>query len=195
MRLSILAGLVLLATLATPAVQAGTTYNINFSGSGTLPTAGSFVYDSGTSTFSAFTVEWAGITFDLTASANAPSTAGAGFGSCISPLTGGAATFAMLSGACDGVPNQSSAWSSSALSGLGLFQFLTVNNVLVGGAYPQLFISQTLSVPDDLDSFGAGTWSISPAVPEPSTAILWLTGFAPVAIAMRRRPHSIGKRF
>jgi hypothetical protein len=54
MRRSALIGLFLAGALGIPAANADILYDINFSGSGTLPTAGSFTYDAGTSTFSGF---------------------------------------------------------------------------------------------------------------------------------------------
>src|SRR5215469_1023406 len=51
---------------------AQTTYDIEFMTSfGTAPSSGSFTYDPSTG-FSAFIVQWDGVTFDLTSAANAP---------------------------------------------------------------------------------------------------------------------------
>ena len=48
------------------------TYNIEFTTtSGTAPSSGSFAYDPSTG-FSAFIVQWEGVTFNLTSAANAP---------------------------------------------------------------------------------------------------------------------------
>ena len=49
-----------------------TTYDINFSGGAPNPTSGSFTYDSTSPAFTNFLVIDNGITYDLTASANAP---------------------------------------------------------------------------------------------------------------------------
>jgi hypothetical protein len=51
MRRSALIGLFLAGVMGIPAANADILYDINFSGSGTLPTAGTFTYDAGTSTF------------------------------------------------------------------------------------------------------------------------------------------------
>ena len=65
------------ATIFAPAAIAGPIqYTITFTAtSGPAPTAGSFSYDSSQqlgSPFSSFLVTWDSITFDVTASANAP---------------------------------------------------------------------------------------------------------------------------
>src|SRR5580704_9919634 len=98
MRRSALIGLLFAGVIGIRAANASMLYDITFSGSGTLPTAGSFTYDASTSTFSGFSITWDTFNIDMTSSANAPNTAGAGFPACIGGLTGGAATFAMLSG-------------------------------------------------------------------------------------------------
>jgi hypothetical protein len=46
------------------------TMDFNLSSGSILPTSGSFTYDSSTSTFTSFDVEWDGDTFDLTSAAN-----------------------------------------------------------------------------------------------------------------------------
>jgi len=190
MHRSALIALLLATAFGIPATAASTLYNINFSGSGVLPTAGSFTYNAGTSTFSAFSVTWDSFNFDLTNSANSPNTAGAGFPPCIGGLTGGAATFAMLSGACNGAPNESTNWSADAgLSSITLFQFLTVENVLIGSNYPQLFIDVVKTTPPNGFAEGVGSWTISAvtATPEPSMAILLTIGLAGIVVLLRKR--------
>jgi hypothetical protein len=89
----------LFAVIGAPSVHADddTDYIINFTLSppGTLPTAGSFVYDNTTNTFLSFTVDWDGLVFDLTSSANNPSIEGVG-PPCISGATGPQATLALM---------------------------------------------------------------------------------------------------
>ena len=61
--------------LAASANADSINYTIQFTTtSGTAPTSGSFTYDSATSLFSNFLVEWDIYNFDLTAAANAPTT-------------------------------------------------------------------------------------------------------------------------
>src|SRR5665213_2302814 len=93
----------LIATCGASAVLADTTYDVDFLGDGTLPTQGSFTYDSVVPSFSNFTVTWNGVLFDLTASANAPML-NPPDPSCLGGATGAAATFALLSGDCDSPP-------------------------------------------------------------------------------------------
>lgn len=57
-------------------------YNIHFTTSGIGlsgigPSSGSFLYDSATTRFASFTVQWNSLSFDLTSSANAPKVSGA----------------------------------------------------------------------------------------------------------------------
>jgi len=77
-----------------------------------LPTSGSFTYDSTADTFSDFDVTWNGVTYDLTASANSPGAGSGGVPSCIGSLTGAAASFALLDGACASPgPSFSTQWA------------------------------------------------------------------------------------
>ncbi|MFN7931744.1 MAG: hypothetical protein U0R19_00380 [Bryobacteraceae bacterium] len=100
----------------------------------------------------------------------------------------------MLSGACDGAPNQNTAWSAGGIGGTALVQFLTCTNVLAPGGYPQIFISAIADAPLDMLDGDVSSWSIAPAVPEPSTAMLWLTGLTPAVIAYSRRRWGIRRR-
>jgi hypothetical protein len=97
----------LIATCGTPAAIADTsiTYDINFTGTGLLPTAGSFTYDSTVPSFSDFTVTWAGVVLNFTAAANAP-TLTPPDPTCLGAATGAAATFDLLSGDCDSPPRR-----------------------------------------------------------------------------------------
>jgi len=193
MRRSALIGLFLAGTFGIPAANADILYDINFSGGSTLPTAGSFTYDAVTSTFSGFSITFDTVDFDLTSSANSPGTFGAGFPACIGALTGGAATFAMLSGECDGAASESTSWSGEVMPGsFASFQFLTVDNVPIGFDFPQLFISANGDATDVQGQYsvsGNGTWTIVVATPEPSTA-MWTTGLVALGIAIRKRVAS-----
>ncbi len=88
----------LLALMIAPNVHADltTTYTIHFSlvGGGPLPTSGSFVYDSTTNQFLSFTVQWNGLTYDLTSSANNPQIEEPP--PCIGGTTGPQATLALM---------------------------------------------------------------------------------------------------
>jgi hypothetical protein len=187
-----------LVALGVPAAGANIDYEINFSGSGLLPTSGSFAYDSTTSMFSDFTVVWDGFTFDLTSPANLANGGDAGFPACIDGLTGGAGTFAMLSGNCDGAPNEVTNFDAAHYSNHNVVSFMTYNSVLVqvdgGGEVQQLSIyaDAPISRPNEQRSFEGG-WTIS-QVPEPSSLILLFVGLAPIALAVRRRGASQSRR-
>jgi len=174
---------VLLAAFGSPVAMADPMpYTINFSGpSGTLlPTAGTFTYDADTSVFSSFLVIWDGISFDLTASANAPSTSGVSFPSCVGSLTGGAASFALLRGDCAG---EDAVWRGSNITGDVGFTFTTNFD-------PFMEISESKF--DDVGSaIGTGTWTISqqiPTVPEPSTFTLSALMLCAIAVGKRIAP-------
>ena len=93
-----------LATAAADPIDLST-YTINFAGGTTFPnvgtvapTAGSFTYDADTTTFTAFSVIWDGFTFNLAGAANNPQFPHGPptLLACLTGLTGGAATFALL---------------------------------------------------------------------------------------------------
>jgi hypothetical protein len=192
-------GILLMAAFGPPAAMADltdlTTYTINFTGTGTLPTAGSFTYDPDTATFTAFTVTWDTFTFDLTSSANAP-TAFPAYPVCIGSGTGGAAAFALLSGQCNppSSPNGVTDWSARyVFPSNGGISFQSVTSEFLGGGCPctefQVVEFQLLQGgPNPV--FGHGSWTLtaSPAsVPEPSTLILLLTALVSVAFGARKR--------
>ena len=174
--------LFVIAAFGVPAANASPiTYTINFTlgGGGTLPSAGSFAYDSGTHTFSAFSVTWEGIAFDLTGSANAPVTAGSPCGA----LTGGAASFALLSGACalDTVD-----WFShiSPSPEFGFTTFVDPTNSI-------LIWANAGSPTPPYDTSG-GNWTITagdppPAEPEPTSLSLMVSGLFSGAVVARKR--------
>jgi hypothetical protein len=188
--------LLVIAAFGVPAANASPiTYTINFTlgGGGTLPSAGSFAYDSGTHTFSAFSVTWEGIAFDLTGSANAPVTAGSPCGA----LTGGAASFALLSGACalDTVD-----WFSHKLPSPE-FAFTTfvdpTNSILIwanaGSPTPPYDTSGgnwTLSA----GGTGGGGGGGGSAVPEPTSLTLMVSGLFSGAVVARKRFLGLASR-
>ena len=68
--------ILLLALFGAPAASADviTDYTIHFTGTGTLPSSGSFTYDETNPHFSSFLVTWDSLSFDLTSIANSPAT-------------------------------------------------------------------------------------------------------------------------
>jgi hypothetical protein len=176
----------LIASFGAPAALADIpdlkTYTINFtttSGSPS-PTTGTFTYDPDTATFTAFTVEWDGLSFDLTASANSP-TVGFSIPSCITG-TGGAASFALMTGSCAPPPSFGQTdWQADASGHDATFGFITevmgcCDLVVYGNASP-------IDAPT-VHAFG--TWTVTQQtspVPEPSSLIL----LAPVCALLARR--------
>jgi hypothetical protein len=161
-----------------------TDYTVNFTGAGTLPTAGSFTYDQTNPHFSSFLVTFDGVNFDLTSSANGPRVSPTP-PSCLGGLSGAAASFALLSGSCvsgaaAGFPN----WlgESGPTSGMtfetedGLGNFIEVNE--------EFSTSRVNGVG------GEGGWTITSKlapVPEPTSAILMATMLAIASFLARKR--------
>lgn len=88
------------------------TYIINFSGGSPNPTYGQFTYDSGAALgnqFSAFTVEWNALSFNLTASANNPFDIPLGGFGCTNVPTS-ATFFALLNGTPQCSPSLGRRW-------------------------------------------------------------------------------------
>jgi len=180
--------ILLMAAFGPPAAMADlmdlTTYTINFTGNGLLPTAGSFTFDPDTPKFSNFLVTWDGTIFDLTSSANAPTIFGPP--PCIGLATGAAATYILLSGGCPSSGTEGSGWTATFTT-TGQIDFFTddlldpTNFVDVRGG----------SVTAGVDTArGGGNWAISSsatAVPEPSALILLLTTLLSVAFVARKR--------
>lgn len=184
--LSLLMGLVGAAASAT---AAPITYNINFTGGTPNPTSGSFTYDSAAalgSQFTGFNVLWSGISFDLTAQANSPIAGGTG---CPAGLTS-ATFFSILSGnsVCSGTP--SNQWNGFA-SPPGLESFLICQGT--GGGMGCNTVGRIAARSDLFLSFSgapvnaSGEFTISPAVPEPSSLALLLGGGVWLAWQRRRR--------
>jgi hypothetical protein len=183
MRSSVTTTLFLAAVIGTPVVMADpidlTTYAINFNGS---PTAGTFTYDPDLKTFSSFSVVWFGDLYNLTSSANNPLLTSAP--PCIGPLTGGAATFALLSGACTPQPTGFfTYWQGEIFRGLGetvgVFRFTVIDELFDNSQRLEISGVVHRGPPDFIigPDGEAGSWSIvatgAPAapVPEPFTLI------------------------
>jgi hypothetical protein len=185
LRISVL----LIAAFGAPVAMAdladSTTYKINFTGSGTLPTSGSFTYDPDTFTFSSFLVTWSDVTFDLTAGANAPMLETTGTGQlppCLlgirssnnPPFLGGGSSFALLSGSCNPPsPGFITEWEANSFLGptQPVFLFDTDDINAVPNSFSAFFFGAATTVaPRDMTDFGMGAWTITP-VPEPCTVI------------------------
>jgi hypothetical protein len=96
--------LLLMGVMGSGAFAAAIPYTINFTtfAGSSLPTSGSFTYDSAAalgSQFASFLVGWDGLTFDLTSEANSPFTLACG-------PANSSTTFGILSGTLTNVPRQ-----------------------------------------------------------------------------------------
>jgi hypothetical protein len=190
-------GLVGFAALCTPPAKAdlmdATAYVIHFTANSPgdlLPTAGSFTYDPDTHVFSSFFVTWDGVTLDITARANSPTVFTPP--GCVGLLTGGAASFAFLSGACDSPPaGEVTLWNGAAsrAGGPAGFNYLTGDQACVNNdpANCKVFMSfgQAGGAADNRAT-GQGTWSIEP-VPEPSSILLMLTAAGAALLRTAKR--------
>lgn len=172
---------------AASATAAPITYNINFTTTrGIAPTSGVFTYNDANalnSRFSGFNVIWNSRSFDLTASANAPS--GVGCGS----LDGGT-SFNLLSLIPQCPTPQTISWLGVLSTFSSTFAFSDQSNS--GTSFIQIAAnSGGLIAPPLPNSFG--TFTITPAgVPEPSTISMALTGYGGAAIlAWKRRRRSL----
>ena len=185
----------LFAAISAPNVHADddTDYTINFTLSppGTLPTAGSFVYDNTTNTFVSFTVDWDGLVFDLTSSANSPLIISDG-PPCISGATGPQATLALMTtcnsatpaaywDAVNPTPEQSG--SNADFTFIAFGPGVTTEEIAIS---PPGGITGTETGDSGLGSFEAI------ATPEPGTSGLMLIGIIALVLVMRKR---IAQRF
>ncbi len=152
---------------AVSAIGAPISYAINFSGGIPNPTAGSFTYDSVPSVFTAFIVDWQGITFDLTPAANNAIP----FGPCDTAGNRAADAFAYLSDPTCGSGVRGIEWvASRGPSGIS-FSFL--HETGVGRVSIIGFQAFTPVIGGEFTT--SGTFSIIPT-PEPSSIALMLSG-------------------
>jgi PEP-CTERM motif len=158
-------------------------YSINFSGGPTLPSAGSFFYDSGTRQFSSFGVVWNGLNLDLTSSANSPVIDGA----CASAAPDSEDYFNYLSGSgC-----ASTSWlvvGQQSLPPSDLFRLGVL--APLGSAYAQTFGPGSGTA--GLLAGGSFTIRAMPpgTVPEPTSLGLALVGIGALAWRLGKRSAS-----
>jgi len=180
--LSLFMGLVVAATSLT---ASPVTYNINFTGTGLLPTSGQFTYDAmgvPGSAFSDFTVVWNSISFDLTAVANAPQHT---FGACAGATP---ADVLLLIGGDTPCVAGIAQWYGGTYTGISIFGFSESdanNNEL-------LFDELNTTTPGALGQYTGTSTITTAAVPEPSTMSLALTGCGGAAfLSWKRRRRSL----
>ncbi len=176
-----------LVTCSAPIWAAATTYDINFSllDEAPAPTAGSFTYDPAVG-FSNFTVDWNGLTFDLTGAANTIFVAGTG---CDSESSTPQYAFLLLTKALTGCsPTYLWAGDGSNVGGL-TFTF----RVTAGEGFDR--IRTTDPYPPDGGLIVDGDWSLTEvqtSTPEPTS--LALTFLAGLALAgLKRRANKMRK--
>ena len=136
-----------------------TNYSIAFSGSTPLPTSGQFTYDSTAPAFSNFTIQWNGLTFDLTNAANGTANRG-----CL--IVCAQTTFDHLV-----AQSVQDTWAAGISAGLASFS--------VVGYTPQggLVYNATVTVPPATPALaGTGGNFIITAAPEPGTSTMTFAG-------------------
>lgn len=155
-------------------------YNINFTGGSPNPTSGSFQYDPSTFTFSSFLVTWNTFTFDLTAAANSPYSIA---GTCATAAPDGQDVFNWLIATTPCGPHD---WRADPNA------FTPSQYFSLGPQVPmsnEVFLFTVQSGPGGPPAaFTEGTFTVTAAVPEPSSLPLVLTGCA--WLAWRRRSHT-----
>ena len=185
----------LVAAFSAPAAKASPiTYDVVFvTSSGPSPLGAEFTYDSNTQSFSYFEAWWRGYTFDLASSANSPVIIGDPCGG----LSGGAATFALLSNTCTlDQPDWFGHISPSPEFGFNLISDGVPDRVTIAG------FSGPVIPPYDI---AGGTWTIEvdpdgpdgpdpepdpPApTPEPGTLVMFGSGIVGLAGMLRRKTN------
>jgi hypothetical protein len=167
-------GLLLLAACALTADAAPVTYEMTFTGIPGAPQSGTFTYDAG-SGFSEFFVQWNELTFDLTASANAPMNCNNSV--CVP------STAAMEFETLTTTDNWTGLWREP------IFTFPGVAILTIGPSQGGDEISAQVSIPGPEDPGGgisayAGNYDLT-AAPEPAT--LSLLGLCGVGLIGFRR--------
>jgi len=176
MKLLALSAFCLLTAFSQPMrADVVTTYDITFTGTGTLPTSASFTYDSTVPQFSNFIVDWDGFSFNLTSEANSPYTEGAV--PCVGSNTGAALGFAMLT-TCN-VPGNAQ-WQADYPAGNAYFYLLAGTAADCADVGPCDSITESLSTNSIEFAGGGGSFAVTavaapPSVPEPGTLPLSLS--------------------
>jgi hypothetical protein len=169
-------------------------YTINFSPIDDPAPSGSFTYDANVPVFTNFLVTWQGLPYNFTSAANlmgSPNSGGRiqGVVPCLGGQTGAAASFALLSGACN-QPGWNTIWDVGVVatdaSHFDIFSasFSSNDHIslnLIGAFSP------------GLDPAARGTWTITPTslpVPEPSVLSVLLTGLGAIALLARKAKRS-----
>jgi len=166
-----------LAGAAASATAAPVLYNITFTGASPTPT-GSFLYDAASPHFSSFIVNWHGIVFDMTATANSPAL----YGACDTSAPDAADSFAFLNGSRCGTLEFE--W--------GVFRGPAEEELIFRGASAASdFVAIDIIVPvSNTFPDAGGSFSISQATPEPSTLALLFGGGALLAWRRNRRSRN-----
>jgi hypothetical protein len=178
---------------AVPALAA-TTYEINFTVTDPLgapsPTSGSFTWDG--STFSNFTVKWQGITFDLTASANAPALLGAtGCNGEASTPSYGFILITQTATGCKPIPGAAYIWSAADLSASQGKQSTFVFGYGNGTPPEDEILDYEVGniPPGDSVVVANGKWTLTAEAPEPGSLGLVLLGTLAVGLRRYWREH------
>jgi hypothetical protein len=175
--------LLLTVALSAPAALADAidqiNYTIHFTGTGLLPSSGSFTWDPDTSRFTAFSVTWDSITYDLTYFG--PNYLGIGSPiaftpPCIGGVTGPLAAYALMTGACSPAPpGYFTIWKGSAGGLSTIFGFATAGLPPNNSQGIELGGSVIDSPPNTPAADGQGEWTVTAdaaPVPEPSSLLL-----------------------
>ena len=166
----ILAMIVVSGTIAAAPI----TYNLAFTGS-TRAISGFFTYDPAAG-FSNFLVTWDGATYDLTASANAPTLGTAN--TCTGRASTAAYGFFMMQQLTTGCgAGTSYEWNGGNTGSSSVFEFLQFPPA---GGFGGDKIFQTTSFGDGFGVGNQGGYSITTAAPEPAS---WTFAFALIGLS------------
>jgi hypothetical protein len=187
--ISVSTSVLLLAAFGAASARADlvdlTTYTITFTGAGLNPTAGSFTYDPDAPHFTAFSVTWDATVFDLTSSANTPTSFGLPFPACIGAKTGATASFALLSGACfPPMSNNTNQWFADSAG--SAFEFFAATEMPLTNDIEIIGRAAAIAGPE---TTAGGQWTIraTSAVPEPQTIVLMPAMLLLLGLLARKR--------